>query len=138
MSLTYSSSLTLSTAFQTITFADEDFDDAGAFSSTEFTAPTAGVYHFDCSVYDLSFSGVTPSASNYVELQMIPPAGITYIYSKSYLPNLATGYVPALNISQTLKLAAGNKVSFAIKKSFNNGSLILGSFSDSFSGYKVY
>ena len=88
----------------TLLYTVEEYDVGNNFANSRFTAPVAGVYHFDVSVF---VRAVTP-ASGFSYIALTKNGGILYPYSHSDNGNI-TNY-EALSLSRTVQLAANDYV----------------------------
>lgn len=121
-----------SSSLTQLSFTSVDFNDGGGFSTNHFTAPSAGVYHFDAQVEWNAFS----SNNGWTEL-VVYLNGTQYIESDSKAVTTQT-YTSNV-VSTTIKLAAGDVVDVrAYQSSGVTVSLPAYNIDHRFSGYKVY
>jgi hypothetical protein len=110
------------------------FNDGNNFTGNSYTAPAAGVYHFDASV---ALPNATVPVANTLALYAITSvSGSVQQHSLS----VGTGhyYPRTMNFSFTLKLAAGESVNLNFIQ--NTGTTITMPVNDGnfFSGYRIY
>lgn len=86
-----------------ISFGTEEYDYNNNFASNAYTAPFAGVYHFD-----FCFTS-SPSATNVREMALIYKNGVEVIRGSSVVHSVTDG---AIAISGDLLLAAGDVITF--------------------------
>jgi hypothetical protein len=122
-----STTIAASTATK-ITFDAESYDDANAFASNGYTAPVAGVYHFDAGV---RFPAAASDAQ-YMWISFYVNGGLV----KDVATQTSTAQYGA-NISADLKLAAGDIVTVYVY-STPATSTSTGSFNCWFNGHKIY
>lgn len=111
----------------TFPFSTENYDEGGFYNNStyEFSAPLAGIYHFDCAV---TF-GVVNSASgtSMCSLSILVDGASSAISTQ----DLKVGGYKTVNLSQDIKLNAGQKVKISIYQSSGNTINLVG-FSNSF------
>jgi hypothetical protein len=88
----------------TLLYTAVEYDVGNNFANNRFTAPVAGVYHFDVSVL---VSTVTP-ASGFSYIALTKNGGALYPYSHSDNSNITSYHV--LNLSRPVQLAANDYV----------------------------
>jgi hypothetical protein len=84
----------------TLSYTVEEYDIGNNFANSKFTAPVAGVYHFDVSV----FMYTATAASGYSYIVLTKNDNILFPYSHSDASNI-TSY-DTLTLSRTVQLAA--------------------------------
>lgn len=127
--------------YTTLTNFTETTDDGNGFNGATggFTAPSAGMYHFDVAIN----WGASPVASNVpATIRIYKGASIAEGGQLSYRINTDGTYGSGQPMSINLKLLAGETVSIQVQQ-INGGAALNvsgggGSGHSSFSGYKVY
>ena len=118
----------------TVPFDGEDFDEGGWFnlSTDEFNAPVNGIYHFDAAVI---FGNVTSVASGATCDMKIVVGGTTMGIT---VQPMVISYFQSLNLSQDIKLNAGQKVKITVRQN-SGSSKVLSGFTGAclFSGHLV-
>ena len=114
-----------------IPFAVEEFDDGNDFAGNAFTAPTAGVYHFEATVTWNAFLNNT----SYQFVRLFKNGSIF----KDKMGPTHTN-ISANHISTTVKLAAGDVITVQV---FQNSGAPVNTYTSGsqftyFSGYRVY
>jgi len=112
-----------------INFDTVDYDDANAFASSAFTAPSAGVYHFDTHVRLNAYS----SAGQYCWVAF----NVNGSLRKECTGQSSTN-TWGLQISSDIKLAAGDVVTVYLQGPGSVTTSTGGTFNTWFSGHKVY
>jgi hypothetical protein len=114
----------------TLTYTEEGYDIGNNFANSRFTAPVAGVYHFDVSVLVYT---ATP-ATGYSWMALTKNGSIIFPYSHSDASNI-TNYEP-LSLSRTVQLAANDYVQVYV---FNHSShrVFNGTGYNHFSGHLI-
>lgn len=135
----FSAYLTLSTsvpsnAASQIIFGGVEYNDATAYSSTsgKFTAPSAGVYHFDVSAYWLPPSTATGST----ELRIVKNGASIAVCDLPSSFNFSSQ-----TLSANLKLAANDIITIMVFQANGIAQTVMGSATGvetRFSGYRVY
>lgn len=119
-------------------YANTDYNDGSAYNTTtgQFTAPSAGVYHFDANEVVLSNSGyLTGYVSIYFQKNGTTVKGGIY----ETIPSITSGSFVSLGHSVNLKLAAGDVVTVWVDNRTNTSLTLSGANNfTQFSGYKVY
>lgn len=120
---------------------NELFDDGGDFSATTgvYTAPSAGVYHFDY------FASIGTNTGTYSAVPCFPRAiknGSLVVAQISNKLDIASNYGESIIFPFTVKLAAGDQISVEINLVSPTGTFIAeggnNAGSSTFSGYKLY
>ncbi len=116
-----------------VIFNTVEYDDASAYSSStgEFTAPSAGLYHFDVQV------GLGACVANSsVSLDLSTSSGDDYTATRM----VGTASYNSVNYSTNIKLAAGDVVYIYLTNNASSGSISTSilNVETRFSGYKVY
>jgi C1q domain len=109
-----------------IPFSTVVTNDGSGFSNNHFTAPSAGLYHFDLNL-------VITGGGGYL-LFMVN--NNTVASTQGYLNN--TSLFEPFGLSTSVKLAANDVVSVAFYSYANNKLVTFGNKGNNFSGYKVY
>lgn len=117
----------------TFPFSTENYDEGGFYNNStyEFSAPLNGIYHFDCAV---TF-GVVNSASgtSMCSLTILVDAASSAISTQ----DLKVGGSKTVNLSQDIKLNAGQKVKISVYQSSGNTITLLGFNNTFFNGRLV-
>lgn len=123
-----------------INWLNIDYDDANALSGSYFTAPSAGLYHFDAQI-TFSVNGVTSAAGQAVGINLL----INGVNHTSYYPvnSSSNGAPVSASISVDAKLLAGETVTV---QGYNLTPVAQSFFANSpgykyfvfFSGHKIY
>lgn len=111
----------------TFPFSTENYDEGGFYNNStyEFSAPLNGIYHFDCAV---TFGIVnTASGTSICSLSILVDAAASAISTQ----DLKVGGYKTVNLSQDIKLNAGQKVKISVYQSSGN-TINLAGFSNSF------
>jgi C1q domain len=106
----------------TVPFEQEIFDEAGFFNAStyEFSAPTKGIYHFDSSVI---FGNVTNTIYGAVcRMKILVDGNLSAI---TIQPMVVSNF-QSLNLSQDIKLNAGQKVKITVQQDSGNGIVLTG------------
>jgi C1q domain-containing protein len=138
--------LSVNTAFPastTVTLSGFDviFNDGSGLNPTTgvFTAPSAGVYHFDVLIRVLS-GGLTVNDLS-VTLRLLKN-GVQFVGAQSDRKiNLSPGFGESSDLNMNLSLAAGDEITVIAFHNNASSFILAGGFSSAastFSGYKVY
>lgn len=134
-----SSGQTMSTTYSQITFSLEQYDDGNNFSTNAFTAPSAGLYHFEARVIWHALSATDQTVSLGLFNSSFSP---TVPINEVMVPATAgvSGANFTVSISANLKLNAGDVITLWGKQTTSTGGgLNIGSTqSHFFSGNKIY
>lgn len=106
----------------TVPFEQEIFDEAGFFNNStyEFSAPTKGIYHFDSSII---FGNVTSVASGATcRMTLLVDGSINAITIRPMVVSSFQG----LNLSQDIKLNAGQKVKITVMQDSGSSKVLTG------------
>jgi C1q domain len=117
----------------TFPFSTETYDVGGFFdnSTYEFIPPTNGIYHFDCSV---TFGNVNSTFSTSIYDLSILVDGATSADSQQ---DIKVGGYKTLNLSQDIKLNAGQKVKITVYQNSGNSINLIGNVNSYFNGHLV-
>ncbi|MDP4264838.1 MAG: hypothetical protein Q8941_20085 [Bacteroidota bacterium] len=130
---------TMSTSYTQITFSLEQYDDGNNFNTNAFTAPSAGIYHFDVRVIWHSLSATDQTVSlGLFNSGFSPTTPINEVVIPATVGVSGPNFT--VSLSANLKLNAGDVVTVGGKQTTaTGGGLALGSTqSHYFSGNKVY
>jgi hypothetical protein len=112
----------------------ERFDDGSLFNTTtsEYTAATAGLYHFDA---DITWIFTAYAGSQEYGIALFKN-GVAYPYTLTdFLPYTAGGFITLQRGSFTLKLAVADKIDLRVyQKTGQSANVVVAEFT----GYKIY
>ena len=117
-----------------VVYNTELYDNTSSFSSTTFTAPLSGIYHFNLSLYLLYLIG-----STHVRISLFVNATEYYM---TFIDTWANGLAYDQSSSLIVPLTAGDTVDSRVKvsgttKSISIYNIGVGSISPIFSGYMI-
>lgn len=106
----------------TVPFNQENFDEGGFYNTTtfEFSAPTKGIYHFDSSV--IMGNVISTASSSTFELKILVDGNTNAITVQPIL----ISFFQSLNISQDIKLNAGQKVKISFLQNSGSSKVLTG------------
>jgi hypothetical protein len=106
----------------TVPFNQENFDEGGFYNTTtfEFNAPTKGIYHFDSSV--IMGNVISTASSSTFELKILVDGNTNAITVQPIL----ISFFQSLNISQDIKLNAGQKVKISFLQNSGSSKVLTG------------
>lgn len=115
-----------------ISFAAEVYDDGGNYdpTSSEYTAPSDGVYHFDANVIWSSFS-----VTSWTTMELIVNGSV----EDEQVSQVATGITYGHSgFSSDIKLSAGDVVAIRIFQPTGSAQTIASFFTSTFTGHRIY
>ena len=118
-----------------VTFPVEAWDDGGNFSLDQYTAPAAGLYHFNVKLmWSLTTAGVTSRYALIVELCI---NGSEYTRSQYFIEATTIGNLTT-DLSSEIKLTAGQTISVKAYQGSTSTAQTISTIFTEFSGFRVY
>jgi hypothetical protein len=119
-------------------FAVEEYDDGSAYAAGSFTAPAAGLYHFDAAIlWDITSTATYADFTFWISSS----GGGTSHFDARRVPAGSSGNFTQ-SVSCDFKLTAGQVVQINMQQNSGVNQTIIGNFSNNkfsyFSGHRVY